>query len=367
MEGGLLRLYHARIISPVIAAAIIMVFVMAALSGCASQSADSSQSGDSTQSGEQKLPVKVLILPKFEVGEMEGDFPGEAQFFYEEYLAGGDAYEIAGGSGTDQLYYKDGVALCLTGQGKVSSALTTAAVLSDERFDFSEAYILSVGCGGSAEGYGILGDVYVISESVDFDLGHGADPREMGSESETTWFHDESLDDSAVVRLDRDLTARVFERVKNTKLETTEKSENYMRREFPDEAWASRQPQVMRGTSVTSDNYWKGKYHHQNALLITETYQCEDPYAITEMEDVAVGQAVKRCGLLSRLIVLRASVNMDVFPAGVTPEMLWDPKAEEHVASEESTESIDIFETAMRNCFVTGKELVDAVLRGEEL
>ncbi len=25
------------------------------------------------------LPVKVLILPKLEVGEMTGDFPGEAQ------------------------------------------------------------------------------------------------------------------------------------------------------------------------------------------------------------------------------------------------------------------------------------------------
>jgi hypothetical protein len=31
------------------------------------------------------LPVKVLILPKFEVGEMSGDFPGEAQYYYEEY------------------------------------------------------------------------------------------------------------------------------------------------------------------------------------------------------------------------------------------------------------------------------------------
>ena len=25
------------------------------------------------------LPVKVLLLPKFEIGEMSGDFPGEAQ------------------------------------------------------------------------------------------------------------------------------------------------------------------------------------------------------------------------------------------------------------------------------------------------
>ena len=77
------------------------------------------------------------------------------------------------------MYYKDGVALCPVGQGKVTAALNTAAVLSDARFDFSEAYVLSVGCGGAAEGYGILGDVFVISAAVDFDLGHSADPREM--------------------------------------------------------------------------------------------------------------------------------------------------------------------------------------------
>lgn len=35
---------------------------------------------------DQKIPVKVLILPKFEVGELTGDFPGEAQLFYEEYV-----------------------------------------------------------------------------------------------------------------------------------------------------------------------------------------------------------------------------------------------------------------------------------------
>ncbi|MGN1069675.1 MAG: hypothetical protein ACI4P5_04640, partial [Candidatus Fimadaptatus sp.] len=29
------------------------------------------------------IEIKVLILPKFEAGEMSGDFPGEAQYYYE--------------------------------------------------------------------------------------------------------------------------------------------------------------------------------------------------------------------------------------------------------------------------------------------
>ncbi len=273
-------------------------------------------------------------------------------------------FEIDGVPGTNKLYYKNGVAMFLLGQGKVNAALSTSAVLSDKRFDFSDAYILCVGCGGAAKGYGIFGDVFVISAAVDFDLGHRADPREYGREAETTWFHDDSLDDSAVVYLDQSLTDRVYSLVENVRLETTQKTMDFLRKEYPEEAWAQRQPQVMRGTSVTSDSYWKGIYDHNNALLITETYRCADPFAVTEMEDIAVGHAVKSFGLLERLIILRVGVNMDVFPAGLTPEMLWDADADDHVASENGMESVDIFETAMKNCFAVGKAVIDAILEG---
>ena len=320
--------------------------------------------GCSSQPKDQRIPVRVLILPKFELGEMAEDFPGEAQCFYEEYLAGGDVYDLDGCPEPNKLYYKNGVAMCVLGMGKVNAALNTAAVLSDERFDFSDAYILSVGCGGTAEGYGILGDVFVITAAVDFDLGHRADPREMRDPAGTTWFHDESYDDLAVVRLNQSLADRVFERVENVPLDTTENTVKYLGREYPGEAWAERQPRVKRGTTVTSDNYWKGKYDHQNALLITETYACRDPFAISEMEDLAVCQAVRSFGLLDRLILLRVAVNMDVLPGGVTPEMLWGPESSDHVASEDSMESVDIFETAMWNCFAAGKVLIDSILEG---
>lgn len=43
---------------------------------------------------ETALPVKVLLLPKFEIGEMAGDFPGEAQYYYEQYLTGAEEYDV---------------------------------------------------------------------------------------------------------------------------------------------------------------------------------------------------------------------------------------------------------------------------------
>ena len=48
----------------------------------------------------------------------------------------------------------------------------------------------------------------------------------------------------------------------------------------------------MKGTTVTGDNYWKGKYDHENALLMAKTYGCPDPYALTEMEDLSVESVV---------------------------------------------------------------------------
>ncbi len=36
----------------------------------------------------EKTALKVIIIPKFEIGEMSGDFPGEAQLFYEKYCMG---------------------------------------------------------------------------------------------------------------------------------------------------------------------------------------------------------------------------------------------------------------------------------------
>ena len=318
--------------------------------------------GCSSKTKEQKLPVKVLILPKFEVDEMTGDFPGEAQCFYEAYLAGGDVYEIAGSAGENKLYYKNGVAMFLLGQGKINASINTSAVLSDNRFDFSDAYILCVGCGGAAEGYGIFGDVFVISAAVDCDLGYWTDSRELRDKTEKSWFHDESYDDIAVARLNRSLTDRAFGLVKDVPLETTENTVRFLHKQYPGEDWADRTPKVMRGTSLTSDRYWKGIYDHQNALLITETYHCEDPFAITEMEDIAVARAVESFGMADRLMILRAAVNMDVFPDGVTPEMLWG--SDDSIASEDSLESVDIFETAMRNCFAAGKVLIDAILEG---
>ncbi len=80
---------------------------------------------------QSKREVKVLILPKFEVGEMSGDFPGEAQYYFDAYVKNGEVYDIDGGFQGNKLYVKDGVALYVTGMGKVNTAVSLQPVLSE--------------------------------------------------------------------------------------------------------------------------------------------------------------------------------------------------------------------------------------------
>lgn len=311
------------------------------------------------------IVIKALILPKFESGEMAGDFPGEAQYYYESYCMGGEEYDIVGGFEGNKLYVKDGIALYVTGMGKVNTALSLQAILMDNRFDFSNAYIISTGCAGSAIEYGVMGDVFVITATVDFDLGHHADPRELADANGTTWYHDASYDSASYKILNQELCDKVYNLVKDVKIETTEKTRAFMAAAFDNAEWATRDPMVLRGTTVTGDNYWKGEHDHMNALLMNETYSCPDPYALTEMEDNALAVVLDRLGMLDRYIIIRDSVNTDAFMNGASPESLWDPNFVDSLASDESVESADIFATAMENNFKVGKVVIDAIINGE--
>ncbi len=307
-----------------------------------------------------KIPVRVLILPKFEIGEMTGDTAGEAQYYYEQYLKGADSYTIPGNPESGKMYIRDGIAMCITGVGKVNAALSVAAVLGDSRFDFSNAYLLSTGCAGSAVETTVIGDVFVISAAIDFDLGHRADSREMEDPDAPTWFHDAEFDGIAVFRMNRELTERVYNLVKDLKMETTESARAYMQKGFGDAEWATRDPKVFRGTTMTSDTYWKGTYEHENALAAAEAYGCDDPFATTEMEDSAIAAAAQRAGLLDRLIILRGSINMDVLMPGETPERIWGEGSE---TKEDNNGRGEIFDTAMKNIFTAGKAIIDELTK----
>lgn len=308
--------------------------------------------------------IKILILPKFEVGKMKGDAPGEAQYYYEKYLDGGEEYDIAGGFEDSRLYVKDGVALYVAGMGKVNAAVSLMALFADTRFDFSQAYVLSTGCCGAAYEAGVMGDVYLITACVDYDIGHRVDSTELSKDTFTTWISDASYDSSAYKILNTALTDKIYNMVKDIKPQTTHMTREVMAKSFNNATWAVRDPAVLRATTLSGDNYWKGLRGHANGVLMTKTYNCPDPFYSSEMEDSALAVVMARMGRLDRFIALRGAVNMDVFMNGDTPETLWSVTTQTSLTSEDSSEAADLFPMAMKNIFTVGRVIVDAALNG---
>lgn len=309
----------------------------------------------------EKIRIKILFLPHFEVGEMSGDFPGEAQYFYEEYLSDGEVFDIPGGH---RLYCDtvSGAALCVTGSGKNNTAISLTSILCDGRFDFGGAYIMGVGCAGGAAGYSVPGDVCIVTGVCDSDLGHTADPRDT-SDKNVKWYCEPAYTDICAKRLNRELWEEMYGLTKDMKLETTDVTRRVMERNFGGEEWAARAPKVILGSALSGDNYWKGKYDHDRADYICGFYGSEHPYAVSEMEDISIAVTADKFGMLDRVVIIRSNVNPDVYIDGATPESLWGG-GESFNSKIENTnaETLDIFVPAMRNLFAVGKVIADRLL-----
>ena len=306
---------------------------------------------------EAAMPVKVLILPNFEVGELSGDYPGEAQYYYENYFDGCKAYDIDGNGIGPTLYYKDGLAMCVLGEGKVNCAADLTAILLDSRFDFGNAYVLTVGCGGGAYGRSVIGDVFLITGVADFDVGHRADIRELSTDRDSGWFREYGFDQFGYVVMDQALVDEVYPLIKDMKPHVGDDVKEYMAKHFDNAEWATRDPMVVKGSSVTGDCYWKGTYLSDEATMIAESYGLPDPFMITEMEDIAIGLVLGKMGMQDRYLGVRVNVNMDVFTGHMTPENTWGEDVDETLLSED--ESANSFEDGMKNLFDVSSVVID--------
>ncbi|MBQ4178088.1 MAG: hypothetical protein II640_11560 [Lachnospiraceae bacterium] len=317
----------------------------------------------------EKTRVRVLIVPKFEIGEMSGDDSGEAQLFYEHYCADCGEIDIPNSTPTSRFYLngENGVGLLVTGSGKTAAGLSLMSLLSWDEYDFSDTLILSVGCGGGSTGSSVFGDVVLVTAVCDFELGHHTDRSELDNPDEgNTWFPLDSLRDYSIELFNPELYDKAYTMIRDCPLRTTEATRRVLASNYPDEEWAAREPLVMKGTAVTGDSYWKGTEDHENAGFIAEYYECPDQYAVTEMEEIGIMNAAECFGLKDRVISLRVIVNMDTFLRGESPEMLWlGGTSFSSKVTEENSETVDIFEPGMENLFDAGRIVIDAALNGE--
>jgi purine nucleoside permease len=124
------------------------------------------------------LPVKVVIVTMFEVGEDEGDQPGELQAWVER-LPLPESLPFPQGHRDLRINREMGVLAILTGVGTARSAASIMALGMDPRFDLGRAYWLVAGIAGVDPDDMSVGSAAWAEWVVDGSLMHEIDAREI--------------------------------------------------------------------------------------------------------------------------------------------------------------------------------------------
>lgn len=271
-----------------------------------------------------KIKLDTIILVPYTASDVHTDIPGgEATFLYDVIFKDGKVFQICGNGLGGRLYVKENMGLYIISEGKTNAAMNTTSLLSSDDFDFTDATFVLFGCCGSSVGLGVVGDFYILCGVADYDLGYVADVRDLENENSPTWYPNISMTKQAHFNLNESLYEKAFKLLKDEKIDIPDSANKIMTKTFNNADWAKRRAKVMKGVSMTSDTYWKGKYMHDRAKLINEYYNFDYPYVAAQMEDVVVARVFDNFSKIDNLLIFRYSVNMDDFMFGQTPENLW--------------------------------------------
>lgn len=277
----------------------------------------------------RRIPVKVVVVAMFEVGNDTGDAPGELQYWVErDHLD--RVYPLAAGYHPVRMNAEGEMAV-LTGQGTAHAAATIMALGLDDRFDLSHAYWIVAGIAGGSPERVSLGSAVWARWVVDSDLGYEIDPREMPAEWPTGYVplrktkpYEEPAAplDGQLYALNGDLAEWAFQLTRDTVLEDNDRLKE-VRSHF-DGAAAEEPPRVRMGDEVSGSTYWHGKLSDAWAAEWMRYFTGgKGEFATTAMEDTGTLQSLQylsnaRRVDLKRVMVLRTVSNYDQQPRGMS-------------------------------------------------
>ncbi|WP_158969343.1 cupin domain-containing protein [Paraglaciecola sp. L3A3] len=220
---------------------------------------------------EKPIEVKVVVLNMFEIGEDEGDKPGEFQL----WKAGqklDTKFELV--HGHHDLYFnpETGVLGVVTGMGIARATAATMTVGLDPRFDLTHAYWLVAGIAGIDPADGSIGSAVWSTWLVDGDLSHEIDAREIPTDWETGYFPLFSTGpnfakpagpvadniNGEVYKINGELADWAYELTKDVPLTDYPAMEKF-REQYVNYPNAQKAPFVLKGEHLASSTYWHGK------------------------------------------------------------------------------------------------------------
>lgn len=314
---------------------------------------------------ETPIPVKVVIVTMFEIGEDEGDTAGEFQLWKERQKL---TKRIPFPNSFHDIYMNEetGVLAIVTGIGTAKSTSATMALGMDPRFDFSKAYWLVAGIAGIDPEDASIGSAVWAEYLVDGDLAHEIDAREMPADWETGYFarytkkpYDPNKPEPTgeMFRLNPELTEWAYQLTKDIELKDypslTETRDLYIN--HPN---ARLKPFVLKGDQLAGMTFWHGELMNTWANKWVDYWtEGKGNFVTSAMEDTGTYQSLSYLSNIgkvdvNRLMVLRTGSNYSM----QSP----DKTAAESLLQE--NEGYAGLEASLESAYVVGARVVEEIL-----
>jgi purine nucleoside permease len=305
-----------------------------------------------TQAADLKpLPVRVVVVTTFELGQDTGDKPGEFQNWVERLPL---PKTIAFPQGYRALRYnpEKQVLGIVTGEGSLRGAASIMALGMDPRFDLSHAYWIVPAIAGIDPNVASVGSAAWAEWVIDGDLKFELDAREIPADWSTgivplgrTKPYELPAPDlngfNAVMghHLNAGLVNWAYQRTKDVKLDDTPGLQA-IRARYPDYPMGQKPPFVLRGEEIAASNWWMGERMNTMAEQWVKYWTGGKGTATTTaMEDDGVLQSLTFLAQakkvqLDRVLVLRTGSNYTVPAKGETAaELLASESSEDDALS----------------------------------
>jgi purine nucleoside permease len=311
------------------------------------------------------LPVRVVIVTMFEIGADTGDAPGEFQLWKERRKLD---TRIPFPQGYHDLYYNPDsqILAMVTGVGTARSGTGVMALGLDQRFDLSKAYWLVAGIAGIDPADATIGSAAWARYSVDGDLAHEIDAREIPKDWPSGFFpldkqgpHDKSppITEGRVFALNPKLTNWAFTLTKDMTIPDDPgiAKERARYTGFPN---AQKPPFVLIGDQLSAMTFWHGKLLTDWANdFVRYSTSGKGEFVTSAMEETGTLQALTYLDRIDRadsdrVMVLRSGSNFSMPPPGVDAATYLLRENEGYAGMKASLESL----------YLVGGKVVDELL-----
>lgn len=319
---------------------------------------------------EAPIPIKVVVVAMFEIGDVEGDRPGEFQYWVER-LPLNETIDFPQGYSPLRYNAEKGILGVTTGIGTQFSTATIMGLGMDPRFDLSKAYWLIAGIAGGDPEDTSPADAVWADWVIDGDIGHEIDPREAPDNWATGYIPFRNKEPYQLpipaedqhwgvrYKMNSQLLNWAYQLTKDTQLTTDEGSEN-LRVKFKDFDGAQHQPRVRIGGHIAASTYWHGALMNDWANgWVNYWTEGKADYFTSAMEDTGSMQALTRLNKagkadIDRVLALRGVTNYTRPIESVT--------AYESLRGE-TVGHYSAYMPTMENVFRTGSPVVEAILQ----